>query len=148
MKDINKVLAKAHFKCICFFKWCKETFLQKHVSMKLLEVSLSCLHFSLMFSGVVSPDLYRHVEEENPLPIPQHSQLFICLSVMLLKAASRRFSPVFVLSLPVSYGILTPMVNWPQGQFTYDILTPGSKYHIVFWPQGQFFAIVFWTPSW
>jgi hypothetical protein len=26
------------------------TFLQKHVSMKLLEVSLSCLHFSLMFS--------------------------------------------------------------------------------------------------
>jgi hypothetical protein len=26
------------------------TFLQKHVSMMLLEVSLSCLHFSLMFS--------------------------------------------------------------------------------------------------
>ena len=50
MKDINKILAKAQFKCICFFKWCEETFLQKHVSMKLLEVSLSCLHFSLMFS--------------------------------------------------------------------------------------------------
>jgi len=25
------------------------TFLRKHVSMKLLEVSLSCIHFSLMF---------------------------------------------------------------------------------------------------
>ena len=28
----------------------KKTFLQKHVSMKLLEVSLSCLHLPLMLS--------------------------------------------------------------------------------------------------
>jgi hypothetical protein len=33
-------------------------------------------------------------------------------------------------------------------RFTYDILTPGSIFLMVFWPQGQFFVIVFWTPSW
>ena len=38
MKDINKILAKTHFKCEK-----NPTFLRKHVS-------LSCLHFSLMFS--------------------------------------------------------------------------------------------------
>ena len=35
---------------------------------------------------------------------------------------------------PVSYGILNPMVNWTQGRFTYDILTPGSIFHMLFWP--------------
>ena len=51
MKDINKILAKTHFKCK-YKKKCekKNIFLQKHVSMMLLEVSLSCLHFSLMVS--------------------------------------------------------------------------------------------------
>ena len=29
-----------------------DTFLQKHVSIKLLEISLSCLHFSLIFSNI------------------------------------------------------------------------------------------------
>jgi hypothetical protein len=47
---------------------------------------------------------------------------------------------------PVPYGILNPMVNWTRGRFTYDILTPGSIFHMVFWPWGQFFVIVFWTP--
>jgi hypothetical protein len=48
MKDINKILAnlKAHFQCI-FFKWCEETHFCGNMSMKLLEVSLSCLHLSL-----------------------------------------------------------------------------------------------------
>jgi len=34
MKDINKILAKVHFKWNFFFKWCEETihFLWKHVS--------------------------------------------------------------------------------------------------------------------
>ena len=41
MKDIYKILATTHFKCKKSKK--KNTFLQKHVS-------LSCLHFSLMFS--------------------------------------------------------------------------------------------------
>jgi hypothetical protein len=45
---------------------------------------------------------------------------------------------------PVSYGILNPMVNWTRGRFTYDILTPGSIFLMVFWPRGQFFVIVFW----
>ena len=51
MKDINKILAKAHFKCK-YKKMMrkKPTLLWNHVSMKLLEVSLSCIHFSLMFS--------------------------------------------------------------------------------------------------
>ena len=51
MKDINKILAKAHFKCK-YKKMMrkKNTLLWNHVSMKLLEVSLSCIHFSLMFS--------------------------------------------------------------------------------------------------
>ena len=49
---------------------------------------------------------------------------------------------------PLSYGILNPMVNWTRGWFTYDILTPGSIFLMVFWPRGQFFVIVFWTPSW
>jgi hypothetical protein len=57
LKDITKILAKAHFKC----KYKKndvkkKTFLLKHVSMKLLEVSLSCLHFSHLFpEGEKSP---------------------------------------------------------------------------------------------
>jgi ssDNA-specific exonuclease RecJ len=51
MNDISKILAQAHFKYIFFSNDVKKnTFLQKHVSIKLLEVSLSCLHFSLMFS--------------------------------------------------------------------------------------------------
>jgi hypothetical protein len=51
MNDISKILAQAHFKYIFFLNDVKKnTFLQKHVSIKLLEVSLSCLHFSLMFS--------------------------------------------------------------------------------------------------
>ena len=41
MKDINKILAKTHFKCKK--KWKNPHFLRKHVS-------LSCLRFSLMFS--------------------------------------------------------------------------------------------------
>ena len=45
MKDINKILAKTHFKCK-YKKKCEK----KPISMMLLEVSLSCLHFSLMFS--------------------------------------------------------------------------------------------------
>jgi hypothetical protein len=35
-----------------------------------------------------------------------------------------------------------------RGQFTYDILTPGSIFHMVFWPWGQFFVVIFWTTSW
>ena len=51
MKDINKILAKTHFKCK-YKKKCEKTphILRKHVSITLLEVSLSCLHFSLMIS--------------------------------------------------------------------------------------------------
>jgi hypothetical protein len=49
MKDIKKILAKTHFKCNKK-NVKKTTFLRKHVSMILLEVSLSCLHFSLMVS--------------------------------------------------------------------------------------------------
>jgi hypothetical protein len=45
MKDINKILAKSHFKCKK-----PQIDTKKHVSMNLLEVSLSCLHFSLVFS--------------------------------------------------------------------------------------------------
>ena len=48
MKDINKILAKTHFKWKKKKKLKNPTFLWKHVSMTLLEVSLSCLHFSLM----------------------------------------------------------------------------------------------------
>ena len=44
MKDINKILAKTHFKCK---KKVKKHFYE-NMSMTLLEVSLSCLHFSLM----------------------------------------------------------------------------------------------------
>ena len=53
MKDINKILAKAHFKCKYFFlnDAGKKTHFCGIMSLKLLEVSLSCLHFSLMFSG-------------------------------------------------------------------------------------------------
>ena len=50
MKDIDKILAKAHFKCNLFLNDAKKQIIfAEHVSMKLLEVSLSCLHFSLMF---------------------------------------------------------------------------------------------------
>jgi hypothetical protein len=64
MKDINKILAKTHFKCKYLKKWCrKNTFLWNHVSMKLLEVCLSCLHFSLMLSEgeVKSPYFFASV---------------------------------------------------------------------------------------
>ena len=51
MKDINKILAKTHFNAnIKKNNVEKPTFLQKHVSTTLLEVSLSCLHFSLVVS--------------------------------------------------------------------------------------------------
>ena len=52
MKDINKILANVHFKWKMFFLMMQRnnTFLRKHVSMKLLEVSLECLHFSFMLS--------------------------------------------------------------------------------------------------
>ena len=50
MKDINKISAKEHFKCIFLMIGRKSTFLRKCVSMKLMEVSLSCIHFSLMLS--------------------------------------------------------------------------------------------------
>lgn len=51
MKDFNKILAQVHFQ----FKYKKKTFLRndiylwKYISLKLVEVSLSCLHFSFMF---------------------------------------------------------------------------------------------------
>ena len=50
MKHINKILAKIHFKCKYKKNVKKPIFLPKHVSMMLLEVSLSCLHFFLMVS--------------------------------------------------------------------------------------------------
>ena len=45
MKDINKISANEHFKCIFLMIRRKSTFLRKCVSIKLLEVSLSCIHF-------------------------------------------------------------------------------------------------------
>jgi len=70
MKDINKILAKAHFKCNFFYDAKKQHFC-RNMSMKLLEVSPSCLHISLMFSeggqvslyfaSVVSPEFYYGV---------------------------------------------------------------------------------------
>ena len=45
MKDINKISAKEHFKCIFLMIRRKSTFLRKCVSMK-----LSCIYFSLMVS--------------------------------------------------------------------------------------------------
>ena len=73
MKDSNKILAKKHVKYIYKMKHVKyiykmkhvkciykmkmllrnDTFSQKHVLPKLLEVSLSYLHISTMFSEVV-----------------------------------------------------------------------------------------------
>jgi hypothetical protein len=53
MKDINKILAKAHFKCIFFLNDAKKQHIFAETclyELKLLEVYLSCLHFSLMFS--------------------------------------------------------------------------------------------------
>jgi hypothetical protein len=60
---INKILAKAHFKCnLKKMKARNNTFLQKNVAMKLLEVSLSCLHFSLMFfEGEVKSSCFLQV---------------------------------------------------------------------------------------
>jgi hypothetical protein len=52
-----------------------------------------------------------------------------------------KFTPIWP-----SRCILNPMVNWTRGRFTYDILTTGSIFLMVFWPRGQFFVIVFWTP--
>jgi hypothetical protein len=47
MKDINKGTLQMQM----VFKWCEETtHFCGNMSMKLLEVSPSCLHFSLMFS--------------------------------------------------------------------------------------------------
>jgi hypothetical protein len=37
----------------------------------------------------------------------------------------------FIKLVPVSYGILNPMVNWTRGRYTYDILTPGSIFLMV-----------------
>jgi hypothetical protein len=52
IQEINIRLSKAHFKCKFILNDAKnQIFWQKHVSMKLLEVSLSCLHFSLIFSN-------------------------------------------------------------------------------------------------
>jgi hypothetical protein len=45
MKDINKISTKEDFKCIFLMIRRKSTFLRKCVSIKLLEVSLSCIHF-------------------------------------------------------------------------------------------------------
>jgi hypothetical protein len=64
------------------------------------------------------------------------------------KRAIYRLGIFSLAHVPVSYGILNPMVNWTRGRFTYDILTPGSIFLMVFWPRGQFFVIVLWTPSW
>ena len=68
IQEINIRLSKAHFKCKFILNdaknqifWQKHVSMkllevslscwQKHVSMKLLEVSLSCIHFSLIFSN-------------------------------------------------------------------------------------------------
>jgi hypothetical protein len=64
MKDINKILAKAHFKCKYIFlnDAGKKTHFCGIMSVKLLEVSLSCLHFSLMFSeGEVKSSYFLQV---------------------------------------------------------------------------------------
>jgi hypothetical protein len=71
MKDINKILAKAHFKCIFFFKWCEETtHFCRNLSLWIeavgsLPVMSSLLphvlwgrsQISLFFASVVSPAL-------------------------------------------------------------------------------------------
>ena len=64
MKDINKILAKTLQMQILKKKKCekKNIFLRKHVSMTLLEVSLSCLDFSLMvFEGEVKSPWFLQV---------------------------------------------------------------------------------------
>jgi hypothetical protein len=60
-KDVNKIISKATLEMqIVFFlnETKKQHMLRKHISMKLLEVSLSCLHFSLMFSEGEVKSLY------------------------------------------------------------------------------------------
>jgi hypothetical protein len=77
LKDINKKLAKAHFKCK-FLNMMRRnnTFLQKHVSMKLLEVSLSYLRFSLLFVSMGSPMIAYMYIDVNPTYY-KHIPLFI-----------------------------------------------------------------------
>jgi hypothetical protein len=74
-KDINKKLAKALFKCKFLNMMRRNTFLQKHVSMKLLEVSLSYLRFIL---SVPDEGHSRNV----PCPLNNIS-VFITLSIWL-----------------------------------------------------------------
>ena len=51
MKDINKILAKTRFKCKYKKKCEKKPYFCENMSLwHYLEVSLSCLHFSLMVS--------------------------------------------------------------------------------------------------
>jgi hypothetical protein len=68
MKDINKTLAKAHFKLNFFLN---NTFRKHvHVSMKLLEVTLPCLHFSLMFpEGEVKSPCFLQVWRALPVAL-------------------------------------------------------------------------------
>ena len=72
MKDINKILAKIHFKCKYKKNVKKNPYFCENMSMTLLEVSLSCLHFSFMvseaevkspcfFASVVSPVYMYHL---------------------------------------------------------------------------------------
>jgi hypothetical protein len=66
LKDINKKLAKALFKCKFLNMMRRNTFLQKHVSMKLLEVSLSYLRFSLLFVSMGSSVIAYMYIDVNP----------------------------------------------------------------------------------
>ena len=105
MKDIKMILAKTHFKCNLFLQMRRNnTFLQKCLyELKLLEVSLSCLHFSphvlwgrsqvsLFSASVVSPGLVENFIDFSSLKqksINRHvSQLIILMPSQ----------PVFVLS--------------------------------------------------
>ena len=111
MKDINKILAKAHFKCNCFFKWCGETThfcgnmslwscwkssLLPPVLWGRSQVSLSCFHFSLMFS-------------EGEVKSPCHVFTFPSCS---LREKS---------SLPVMFSLL-PHVLWGRSQVSLSCL--------------------------
>ena len=67
MKEINKILAKAHIKCILILKWCKkqhifvETNLYEAVgSLPLMPSLLPPVHVSLFFASVVSPGHTRN----------------------------------------------------------------------------------------
>ena len=53
MKEINKILAKAHLKCNFFFKWYEETtHFCGNTSLWSCWKSSLCLHFSLMFNSL------------------------------------------------------------------------------------------------